>query len=177
MTARAGMAALITRLRLLINDANSTPQLFTDDELQDILDANSQKFDQAEMIPIETVNATTKEYEYLTYTMYIGPWEASPTIQDADFATITPSASDLIRARWALSTSKTPPLYITGAAYDLYAAAAQALGLLAAKRMIGYDELGPARFNRARSADIAAIHAQAEQYRKLAWPYVLTVRP
>jgi len=175
MAARAGMTALITLLRTLINDANASTQTFTDDELEDMLDAHCQRYDQAEMIPVETINATTLEYEYLAYGMRVGYWEGSPVIQDADLATLTPSASDLIRGRWTLTTSQDPPCYITGTAYDIYGAAADAIETMAAKRMLGYDDLN-SRFSRPRSQDIAAMHRVAERYRQMSWPNALTVR-
>jgi hypothetical protein len=175
MTARTTMATLITHLRLLINDANSTTQQFTDDELEDLLDNRCQKVDQVEMIPVETINATTLQLEYLAYRMLTPFWEGSPVLQDSDLATITPSASDLLRGRWTLSADTDPPCYITGTVYDIYGAAADALEALAAKRMLGYDDLA-SRFSRPRSQDIEAIHRQAERYRRQSWPNVLTVR-
>lgn len=136
--ARTGMADLITRLRGMIYDPAGASQLLSDDEIQAHLDAHRMDFYQSSLYAQPTTLAGGSVAYYYYYAS-VGDWESAPTLQNSDYATLTPSGTVLQRGMWTFGTSQQPPVYITGAAYDIYGAAVDALRILLAKERTTID--------------------------------------
>jgi len=140
--ARTTMATLITRLRLLIGDpviAGTPPtSVFSDDELQDFLDARRTEVLEAQILPRPT-GVTGPMVSYLDYFAPRGPWEDGVVLKDAAQYAITPATSDLIRGHWTFAANQVPPVYITGNFYDLYGSAASALEAWIGKVTLEFD--------------------------------------
>ena len=136
--ARTGMADLITRLRGMIYDPAGASQLLSDDEIQAHLDAHRMDFYQSSLYAQMTTLAGGSVAYYYYYAS-VGDWESTPTLQNSDYATLTPSGTALQRGMWTFGTSQQPPVYITGAAYDIYGAAVDALRILLAKERTTID--------------------------------------
>jgi hypothetical protein len=132
--ARASMAALIRRLRRLISDTAGADQVWTDDDLQDSLDAYQTTHRYAPLDQEESRAATTG---VLTYKRFFavcgGDWEDDVEIVNSTYVAVTPDTEDLINGRWTFATEPDWPLLINGNTYDLYGAAADVLEEWAAK--------------------------------------------
>ena len=122
------MTALITRLRRMVNDPASAVQQFTDDELQDVLDARRDDVSYVELTGVEYV-APGGMVQYLDYWAPngLGDWEADAELTDGTWAVVTPATSDGLKGHWTFATNQTPPVYMRGRTYDLNAAAADVL--------------------------------------------------
>lgn len=121
--ARATMAALITRVRTLIGDADETQ--FTDDQVQEFLDDHRTDEFYRPLSPVPTVSGGATVY--LRYEAGVGHWETDVALVDGDYDTLTPDTSDYIRGVWTFAASTSEPVYATGSRYDLYGAAVDAL--------------------------------------------------
>jgi len=120
MTVRSTMTALLARLRLLVDDPQSEAE-FTDQQLQDACDAHRLIIRYEELTGIET--RTTTGSEYLEHISRFEDWE-TVTLQDAGYAELTAATSDLNAGRWTFASEPNMPVYATGEAHDLHAAAA-----------------------------------------------------
>lgn len=162
--ARASMADLITRLRRLINDPAGVNQTWTDDELQDFLDAHRLDVRHARLRPEPTW--TGSGVTYTDYYADYGDWESDVVLEDASGNDLTPATSDLLTGHWTF-TDQDPPVYITGKTYDLYAAAAAVLEAWAARVALEFDFTADgASFRRSQKRE--ALLALAAEYRRRA---------
>lgn len=122
MTARTTMAELIARVRVLIYDAAGASQHYTDDQIEDALDARRIIVKHAPMLTIETPTSTTVQYKDYKSDPY---YEGSITIEDAAFTAHTATTYEYLNGYYTFAADTThPTLYITGSRYDLYNAAA-----------------------------------------------------
>jgi|SRR5882762_2003424 len=138
MTARTSMAALISRVRLLINDSDPGDcQNFTDNEIQDVLDAGRQDVMNGLLTPKPTFSGST--IQYLDYFAILGDWETDAIFKQYLTTTVTPTTSEPIVGRWTFATNTLPPIYITGKTYDVYRSAADLLDRMAAKWAMAYN--------------------------------------
>jgi len=160
------MADLITQLRCLVNDPAGASQTWSDDELQDFLDARRIDVRNARLRP-----ETTWADGDVTYTDYYadyGNWESDVVLEDAEGDDLTPASSDLLTGHWTFS-DQDPPVYATGKVYDLYAAAADVLEAWAAKVALEFDfQADGASFKRSQKRE--ALLQLAKQYRIKSWP-------
>lgn len=163
MAARSTMAALITRLRMLVSDPAGASQVWADDDLQLALDAHRHEARYEELAPRDTIAAGGA----ITWLVWVSPftdWEDSPVLVDATYTVITPAGSDLIRGRWTFSSHQAGGVLITGDAFNVYAAAAEVLDMWATKTAREFDfTTDNATFRRSQQA--AGLRAQAEAYR------------
>lgn len=172
--ARGTMAALITRLRLLIGDplvtvAGTPPSMtsvFTDAELQDFLDSRRTEVLEAQVLPRPT-GVQGPMVSYRDYFAPRGMWEDSVILKDAAQYAITPATSDLIRGHWTFAANQVPPVFITGNFYDLYGSAAAALDAWGAKVALEFD-FGTDRQTFSRSQKREGLESLAKTYRRLA---------
>jgi hypothetical protein len=110
----------------MIDDPSGASQVFTDDQIQDALDARS---DEARYYPTESRSsiapggATT----YLTFDAPVGVWESGLELVDSSYAVLTPATTDLFIGRWTFATQPKMPVMITGTTHDLYGAAGDLL--------------------------------------------------
>ncbi len=152
MAARDTMADLIGRLRTLIGDAAGDDQQFSDEELQDFLDARSTEYRYLELTPVATIapGGTVTNLEYvaairrewrdgvgLCHTL--GDWEDGAKLYGPDYAELEPASSDLARGRWTFAAHQPAQVTIVGWTYDLYGAGADALEAWATRVKAAYD--------------------------------------
>jgi hypothetical protein len=129
------MAALITRVRTLIGDADESQ--FTDDQVEDFLDDHRRDEFYRPLSPVSTVSGGVTVY--LRYEAGVGHWETDAALVDGDYEALTPDTSDYIRGVWTFAASTPGPVYLTGSRYDLYGAAADALRAWLATLKLQFD--------------------------------------
>lgn len=161
---RTSMAALITRTRRLIGDPAGASQVWSDDEIQDALDAHRTDVRYLELREAETIQSGGGVV-YLNYYAPFGDWEDDETLTyGGTWATVTPSAQDLLIGKWTFSSNQNPPVYLTGKSFDLYGAAADLLEAWAAKAKLEYT-FSPDRGQFVRSQKHQMLLTQAATYR------------
>lgn len=136
MTVRTTMATLISRVRLLINDAEGVCQIFTDQDIQDVLDASRADVKNEPLEPRATFAGAT--IQWLDYYAQLGDWEDDVVLRQYLITVVTPSLSEPIAGHWQFATTTLPPIYLSGKTYDLYRAAADLLERHAAKWTLSY---------------------------------------
>lgn len=136
MTVRGTMASLIQRTRTLINDTSGTP-IFTDQVVQDVLDARRMDVVNGTLTGRPTYTGST--LQYLDYFSDWSDWEDSPVLKQYLVTTVTPSVSENIVGHWQFAANTFPPIFITGRTYCLYGAAADLLERLAAQWVLLYS--------------------------------------
>ena len=163
MAARATMAALIARVRLLTNDPEGSSSIFADQDIQDVLDESRIDIKNGSMEPKPTFSGAT--IQYLDYYTALGGWEDDLIIKQYLINVVTPSLSEPIAGHFAFATTMLPPLYISGKTYDVYRAAADLLERWAARVVLNYDFSSDGQsFKRSQAAD--ALQKLAVTYRR-----------
>lgn len=164
--ARTTMATLITRLRSLINDPAGESQIWSDDELQDFLDAN--RFDVRHLALRPESTWTPGVVTYTDYYADYGEWESDVVLEDGEGNNLSPKSSNLVKGHWTFE-EQDPPVYVTGKTFDLWAVAADVLEAWAAKVALLFDfeaDGGQYRQSQQREAFLAV----AAQYRRKSRP-------
>jgi hypothetical protein len=170
--ARSTMANLITRVRLLINDPSGGSQTWTDDQIQDVLDASRQDVLNSALTGKPTFSGTT--IQYLDYFASQGDWEDSPVMKQYLTVVVNPSASENIVGHWTFAQSVLPPVFITGKSYDIFRAAAELLERWSAKLALNYDFTSDGQTFR-RSQAGAALCNLAKTYRMQQRPTTISL--
>jgi hypothetical protein len=160
--ARSSMAALISRVRLLINDSTGGSQQFTDDEIQDVLDESRQDVVNQVMISKPTFSGSS--IQYLNYYTPLGGWETDYVLKQYLTISVTPASVEPIPGHFVLSTSTLPPIYITGKIYDVYRAAADLLERWSAIWVKRYNVVADGQ-NLQRGQMASALLKLADSYR------------
>ena len=137
--ARTTMAALIARVRLLVNDTQpaGNGQVWTDDQIQDVMDASRLDVKNLSLKPMPTFTGST--IQYLDYYAPMGDWEDDLVIKQYLITVVTPATSENIVGHWTFSQTTLPPLYISGKTYDVYRSAADLLERQAAQWVLSYS--------------------------------------
>jgi hypothetical protein len=163
MAARSSMAALITRVRDLINDPSGSPT-WTDNQIQDVLDAG--RVDYRYLRLAATPDWSTGAIRFLDYYAPWGDWEADYTFAQYYTTTVTPSTTEPIVGHITFATSTFPPVYIAfGKSYDIYRAAADLLERWAAQWVMAYMVI--ANGQRLERQQVAVAYRDlAKQYRQ-----------
>jgi len=132
------MAALITRVRVLINDPTGASQIFDDNTIQDVMDdgARSDVYNLV-LTPKPTFSAGT--LLWLDYLADVGDWEDDAVLKQFLINVVTPTVKEPITGHWAFSTTMLPPIYLTGKTYDIYRASADLLERWAARYVTRFD--------------------------------------
>lgn len=142
MAARATMAALITRLRLMVGDTAGASQVFSDQEMQDALDMHCEDWRYQGCEPLPTYSGTG--IQYLTWLAEdnddeeIRFWETDAILCDANYNTLTPSASDFMAGRFTF-TEHHDSVLITGKSYEMTEAAGEIIQAWMGKVKFEYD--------------------------------------
>ncbi len=157
------MSALITRVRRLVNDPAGASAVWTDDELQDWLDAHREEvIDEALGYSWQRVAGVDV---VLVYVAEQGDWEGDVVLTDASGNTLTADDVNLVAGRWTFDAHQQPPVYLTGRSYDVYAAAADALEARAAQVALAFDfSADGASYQRSQQGE--ALLRLAQQYRR-----------
>src|SRR2546430_14745374 len=132
MTARTTLASLISSVRVLINDTLpiGSGQIFTDQQIADVLDESRLDVVNASLIPKATYSGSG--LQYLDYYSDLGGWEDGMILKQYLTVVVTPSAIEPIVGHFQFASNVYPPVYITGKQFDRYRAAADLLERLAA---------------------------------------------
>lgn len=161
---RSSMAALITRVRDLINDNNPPgSSTWSDDQIQDVLDESREDLVNFKLIERPTYSGST--IQFLDYYSDSGNWETDFVIKQRLVTVVTPSVSEVIPGHFQFATNTWPPCYITGKRYDCFRAAADLLERWAAKWVLSVDIVVNAQQFRQSQAAMA-LQKLAQTYRK-----------
>ena len=163
MAVRSTMAALITRVRLLINDPSGGSQQFADQDIQDILDANRSDVQYLLLAPYPTYSGAT--ISYLDYYADLGDWEDDTTFWQYRTIQVTPSINEPIVGHWRFTTSTLPPIFMLGKTYDVYRGAADLLERWSVRWALSYN-INVDGQSLQRSQVSTALMKLAEQYRR-----------
>jgi len=135
--ARATMASLIALVRTMTG--SPTTSEFSDDEIQNALDAHRREYRYAALDALET--RTASDVEYHDFTSPYRHWENGVALVSSAYAALTPDDSDLINGRWSFDADMngSMPILLSGFAYDVNAAAADICTEWAAKLARDFD--------------------------------------
>jgi len=128
---------LIPRVRQLINDPAGAPQVFTDQDVQDVLDESRVDVYSLQLTGKPTWTSTG--FVYLDYLSELGGWEDGMVLKQFFTIVVTPQLVEPIAGHWQFAANTLPPVFITGKLFDCYRAAADLLERLAAKWMLSYS--------------------------------------
>ena len=172
MSTRPTLAALIERVRLLVNDEPGANQVYSDLEIQNALDMYRRDIQYLELDaqPRYTPSGT----EYRVYYTDVFPWETAELV-DGGWNVLTPAVADLDIGRWEFSTSQSPPVYVSGIVHDIYAAAALLLERRAASEALSFDVDADGHALK-RSQKHSQLLKLAAAYRAMARPATIRVR-
>ena len=160
--ARSSMAALIARVRDLINDPAGSSQVWSDDQIQDVLDEGREDLVNVSLIPKPTFSGST--IQYLNYYYPYGGFEDDYILKQYLTVLETPSSVEPIAGHFTFASNVFPPVYITAKVHDVYRASADLLERWSAKWVLSYDVLvGGQQFKRSQATD--ALLKLAKQYR------------
>lgn len=139
MAVRATMANLILSVRTLINDTllSGNGQIFTDQQIQDVMDESREDVKNEPLIPKPTFNLGT--IQYLDYWTEYGGWEDGMVLKQYLTVVVTPSLIEPIPGHFQFAANTWPPVYISGSWHDRYRAAADLLERLAAQYVLRYS--------------------------------------
>jgi len=169
--ARATMAALIARERILINDPAGASQIFSDDDIQAVMDESRVDYGNEVLQAVPSFSGAT--IQYLDYYHDLGGWEDGVVLKQYLTQVVTPTTSEPIAGHWGFATSKFPPIYITGSVHDIYRAAADLLERWAAKWVLSYSFTSDGQsFQRQQAATM--LQALAKTYRMKQRPRMIT---
>jgi hypothetical protein len=141
MPVRAAMADLIDQVERLVNDTANA--FWSTQQIQDALDRNRVDIHQLPLGYLRTGSSTG--IQYLTFYVgddfmdRVGAWEADAVIYSNAYAVLTPGTINYLTGTWTFASTQSPPLYITGATYDLFGAAAWLLHERLANVAPNYD--------------------------------------
>jgi hypothetical protein len=179
MAVRSTMNALISRVRLLINDPSGASQIFTDQAIQDKMDEARLSYYNESLTGIPTFSGAS--VVYLDYESQfgngrpIGGWEDGYTIKQYLTVVVTPSVLEPIIGHWTFAADTRPPVFITGNLYDVYRSAADLLEMWAAQYATRFDFTSDGQ-----SFRVSQAHAQlldlAHTYRQKQRARTITVR-
>lgn len=174
--ARSTLATLISTLREWVNDPSGTAQVFSDDALQRHLDANRTDvtFEPLAPIPSYIGGGTSAYYEFRSCYQWFEATNAGTAVflvQDGlgtTRGTATWAEVDYQLGRVTFATDQAgTALYLTGRAYDMYGAAADALTDWAQKVSLRFD-FSSDQQSFSRSQQQTMLLAAAERYRRQA---------
>jgi hypothetical protein len=137
MAVRSSMAALISRVRLLINDTGTTQQ-FDDQTIQDVLDEGRMDIVNQQLLGKPTFTGSL--IEYLDYYSEIGGgWEDDFVLKQYLTVPVTPSSVEPIAGHFVFAQTTLPPIFITGKLHDVYRGAADLLERLSEQYALSFD--------------------------------------
>lgn len=195
MAVRSTMADLISRVRTFIADPSGTSSQFSDQQIQDYLDATRDdvRYEALTIAPSIVNNPSTGNQAVTVFADYYSTyqwWEQDVTLQGTNTATgaawvvLTPLTSDYITGHWQFeidvfnsgtAPGQYPPVFATGKVYDLYATAADLLQFWGASLAGAYDVTMDGQSMR-RSQLMTAKLALADYYRKQCKPRSVKMR-
>lgn len=175
MTVRSTMAALISSVRVLINDLSpaGSGQIFSDQIIQDVLDEGREDVKNMPLIPKPTFSGST--IQYVDYWSEFGGWEDGMILKQYLTVVVTPSLIEPIAGHFQFSSNTWPPVYISGSLHDRYRAAADLLERLAAQWVLSYNMTVDSQ-NLQRGQVVNNLQALARTYRMKQRPRTITLK-
>lgn len=175
MAVRLTMAALISSVRILINDLApvGNGQIFSDQIIQDVLDEGREDVKNMPLIPKPTFNVGT--IQYLDYWSEFGGWEDGYVLKQYLTIVVTPSVLEPIAGHFQFSSNTWPPVYISGTLHDRYRAAADLLERMAAQWVLSYSMTVDSQ-NLQRGQVVNNLQALARTYRMKQRPRTIIAR-
>lgn len=190
MAVRSTMANLITLVRRMIADPAGGSQFFTDQEVQDRLDASRDdvRYESLSIAPSIVNTASTNNLPETIYADYYSSfqwWESDVILQGQDvngnaWIVLTPVASDFIVGHFQFELTpfvngtvpgQLPPAFATGRVYDPNCAAADLLEFWATSLSCAYDiNVDGQSLKRSQMMDMKL--KMADRYRRLAKPRI-----
>lgn len=134
---RQGMGAVVAQIRLLVGDTDVLAPVFSDEEVQSLADGARTDVLYQRLTPLPTI-APGGATSYLTWVAAAGWWETDGALVDGGYTVLTPAASDWQRGRWTFGAHQSDVL-LSGACYDIYAAAAAVVEAWLARVKLEYD--------------------------------------
>ncbi len=191
MPVRSTMSDLISLVRTMISDPAGAGQQFSDQQIQDRLDANRDdiRYENLMLAPSIVNTASTNNiaaYIFADYFSKYGYWEADYVLQGyqnaAYWKVITPVGSELLidEAHFQFQLTpfvngtvpgQIPPIFATGKIYDMYSASADLLEFWAATYARRFDFTSDAQSFRVTQARDGLL-LMAKNYRASAKPKV-----
>lgn len=162
MALRSTTTDLIARVRLLINDLAGANQMWSDSDIQDVMDESRVDYRNAVLKAVPTFGNGT--IAYLDYYHDLGGWENGAVLKQYLTTTVTPASSEPIVGHWTFAESTLPPVYVTGSLHDVYRAAADLLERQSAQWMLRYSMTVDGQFLQ-RSMVIGNIQKIIQSYR------------
>jgi hypothetical protein len=163
------MQTLIARLRRYIGDAAGASQVWTDDDLQEVLDRHQREARYYRLEGTPTIGPGAA-VTFKIFNACVGDWEGSPEVVDAAFNVLSSSlyTEDLLVGRWTFAAQPYWPLYINGFFYDLNGAAAEILDAWIA-RLKGSVDLDVDGLNLKRSQKVNHLQEMRDRYAAQSW--------
>jgi len=139
MAARNTMATQIGRVRDLIGDPAGTTQVWSDDQIQGVLDEGREDVTNRSLVPKPTFSGSSIQYLDYYSGVGAGSWEDGMVLKQYETVIVTPSLIEPIVGHFQFSANVFPPVFITGKNYDIYRAAADLLERYAAQWVLRVD--------------------------------------
>jgi hypothetical protein len=139
MPLRTSMASLIGRVRDMINDTSGASQVWSDFQIQMVLDESRQDIYNLPLEAKPTYSGTTLSYFDYFAPPSLGDWEDDIVLKQYLTTVVTPSVVDDIVGHYTFAASTYPPVFATGKTFDIYRSAADLLERWAAKWVLSYD--------------------------------------
>lgn len=139
MAVRATMANLILSVRTLINDTlpSGSGQIFTDQQIQDVMDEGREDVKNMPLIPKPTFSGSS--IQYVDYWSEYGDWEDGMILKQYLTVVVTPSLIEPIPGHFQFAANTWPPVYLSGSWHDRYRSAADLLERIAAQYVLRYS--------------------------------------
>jgi len=162
MAVRSTMGNLIARVRLLINDPAGASQIFTDQDIQNVMDESRLDLNNE---PLETAPTyVSGSIQWLNYWHALANWEDGMVFKEYLSVTVTPASIDPIAPLFVFAASTFPPVFVTGSVHDIWRAAADLLERMAARWVLQFNFTSDGQsFQRAQASH--ALQTLAKTYR------------
>jgi len=162
MAVRNTMLPLISRVRVMINDPSGASQIFTDQDIQNVMDESRLDLYNE---PLEYAPTyVSGSIQWLSYWHKLTNFEDGMVLKQYLTTTVTPSVIDPINGFFTFAASTFPPVYLTGSVHDIYRASADLLERWAAKWVLQFSFSSDGQsFQRAQASH--ALQTLAKTYR------------
>lgn len=195
MAVRSSMAQLIGQARQLIGDLGGPREDFTDQNVQDVLDAHRSEVRYELLRPIPDIvpgqnGVLTAQFVWASYQSQFQYWEADVVIQGLNTTTnqpwvvLTPTSFEYINGKWTFAVTlpniatppgQYPPVYAVGKVYDLYATAADLLERRIALRALAMFDVSADGQSVRMSQVIGTFERLRDSYLAKSWSTVLEI--
>lgn len=157
--ARSSMGQLIALVRDLVGDPPGSEQVFTDNQVERTLDIHRWEYRGLALRPLVTPGSA----QYLDWFSTERYWEADARLMNSNQVLLTSSNPVPLYGRWSFASHQ-DSVFVVGAIYDPYGAAADLLEMWAARVGVEFD-VNADGADMKRSQKRIALQELARQYR------------